>query len=315
MTTIAKAKSRARVAANKKDDELRVLLATAGDPQSLGAVWVTSALTRERGAEVLALGVAVPFPHTFPSMFAAKSPLAIDEGSRLQVLKDVEGALCDVPGTDEWSRAAINGWPSDAVSATARSWRASLIVVGLGEHGRLDRLFGTETAIGVMKHATIPVLAVNADARELPRHGCVAIDFTPASLAAAAVAADLLGPHGKLTLLHACAFVGADATPGDLVDVYRAGAKAKLDHAVAALRRRTKNTAVHGVMTSGEPAETILDFASREHCDLIALGGHEQGLVDRILLGSVRTRVLRSAKCSVLIAPPENVTSRRKGRT
>jgi nucleotide-binding universal stress UspA family protein len=299
---------------SNRRDELRVVLATAGDPQSLGALWVASALTRECGAQVVALGVAVPFPHSFTSLLAAKSPLAVDEGSRLQVLKDVNAAVRDVPGAEAWNKTAMNGWPSDAVNGTAKSWGASLIVVGLGEHGRLDRLFGTETAIAVMKHATVPVLAVHANARELPQHACVAIDFTPASLAAAAVAAKLLAPDGKLTLLHACAFSGADATPGDLVDVYRAGAKAKLGHAVSQLRRRTNNE-VQGVMISGEPAETILDFAIREQCDLIALGGHEQGLVDRILLGSVRTRVLRSANCSVLVVPPEPATSRRNRRT
>ena len=314
MTTIAKVTSRARSAPPKKQNELRVLLATSGDPQSLGAVWVASALTNQRAAHVLALGVAVPFPHTFPSMLTAKSPLAIDETARLQVLHDVGQALREIPATEQWNKAAMNGWPSDAVNTAAASWGASLIVLGLGEHGRLDRLFGTETAVAVMKHAKLPVLAVNAEARELPRHACVAIDFTPASLAAAATAAKLLTRDGTLTLVHACAFDGIDAKPGDLVDVYRAGAKAKLDHAVVWLRRRTNNE-VNAAMIGGEPAEAILDFTHREQCDLIALGGHEHGLIDRVLLGSVRTRVLRSASCSVLIAPPEAVTSAGKRRT
>jgi nucleotide-binding universal stress UspA family protein len=144
---------------------------------------------------------------------------------------------------------------------------------------------------------------VSAEARSLPSHACAAVDFTPASLAAATLAAALLSTDGTLSLVHACAFKGANAQPGGLIDLYRSGAQAKLDEAVADVRRHTRRR-VEGVMIDGEPAATILGFAQRERCDLIALGGHEQGLVDRILLGSVRTRVLRSAKCSVLVAPP-----------
>jgi nucleotide-binding universal stress UspA family protein len=58
-------------------------------------------------------------------------------------------------------------------------------------------------------------------------------------------------------------------------------------------------------MLTGEPAGAIVAFARRERCDLIALGGHPMALFDRILLGSVRTRVVRDAACSVLIAPPD----------
>ena len=308
MTVSATRKSRGRSAAPEKNDRLRVVVATAGDPESLGALRVASALTAAHAAEVMALGVSVPFPHTLPSMVTMQSPVAIDEKSRLQTLHDVAASVRDIPGADQWNKAAVVGWPSDAVNRIAASWSASLIIVGLGQHGRLDRLFGTETAIAVMKHAKIPVVAVPAEARGLPRHACVALDFTPASLAAAEVAASLLGPTGKLTLVHACAFAGHASEPGDLVDLYRAGAKAKLDNAVARIRRRTR-IETEGKMIDGEPAETVLEFAQREQCDLIALGGHEQGLIDRVLLGSVRTRVLRSAKCSVLIAPPARVAS------
>jgi len=308
MTVSAARKSRARSAPPKNNDRLRVVVATAGDPESVGALWVASALTAEHAAEVMALGVSVPFPHTFPSIVTMQSPVAVDEKSRLQVLHEVAASLHDIPRADEWNKAAVVGWPSDAVNNVAASWNASLIIVGLGQHGRLDRLFGTETAIAVMKHAKIPVLAVNAEAKALPSHACIALDFTPASLAAAEVAASLLSPTGKLTLVHACAFEGHASEPGDLVDLYRAGAKAKLDSAVARIRRRTR-VKVEGKMIDGEPAETVLEFAHREQCDLIALGGHEQGLIDRVLLGSVRTRVLRSAKCSVLIAPPASVVT------
>jgi nucleotide-binding universal stress UspA family protein len=208
-----------------------------------------------------------------------------------------------VPGADRWSKEVIVGWPADVINRVAGSWGASLIAIGLGRHGRVNRLFGTETAVAVMKRAKLPVLAVSAESRSLPHRACAAVDFTPASLAAATLAASLISTDGALLLVHACAFKGTNAQTGGLIDLYREGARAKLDEAVAEVRRHTRRR-VEAVMIDGEPAETILGFAQREGCDLIALGGHEQGLVDRILLGSVRTRVLRGARCSVLVAPP-----------
>jgi nucleotide-binding universal stress UspA family protein len=281
----------------------RILLATAGDEDSIGALYVAAALAREGAAEVLALGVAAPFPHTMSTLISPKSPVSIDEDSRLRMLEDVRLRLEELPGTERWTKRAIVGWPVDVINAAAASWKASLIVIGIGRHGRMDRLFGSETAVGVIKHAHIPVLAVSSAARDLPRHACAAVDFTDASLSAAALAADLLADDGTLTLVHACAFKGVKAHEGDLVDVYRAGARAKLDESVEKVKRHTQRR-VEGAMLEGEPGETLLEYARHNHCDLIALGGHEQGLVDRILIGSVRTRVLRGAECSVLVAPP-----------
>jgi len=304
MTTVKSSKTRKHRGSTTEPDVLRVLVATAGDADSVGALWFASALAAHRPAEVIALGVAPPFPHTFPSIFRVKTPVVLDEESRLEMLGDVRECVRDIPGAERWRKVAVLGWPGDVVVATASSWKASLIAIGIGRHGALDRLFGTETAVAVMKQAKIPVIAVAAGDRALPSHACVALDFTPASLAAATVAASLVAPGGKLSLLHACAFEGVEARPGDLVDLYRAGAKAKLGHAVATMRRQVSHLTVEGALIDGTPEKTILSFADDSKCDLIALGGHEQGLIDRIILGSVRTHVIRSAACSVLIAPP-----------
>ena len=286
-----------------KTSTLRVLVATAADADSLGALHVAAGLARERGAIVMALGVAVPFPHKVTPLFTVKPPVSIDEHSRLELLADIRRRLGSLPGTDLWAKEAVIGWPSNVINTAAAAWNASLIVLGIGHHGRIDRIFGTETAVAVMKHARIPVLAVSAKARDLPRQACAAVDFTEASLSSAELAGRLLAADGTLTLVHTCAFKGIKARKGDLVDLYRAGAAAKLEDAVAEVRRRV-GCDVTGVLLDGEPGDTILKYSTRERCDLVSLGGHEQGLVDRILLGSVRTRVLRGAKCSVLIAPP-----------
>jgi nucleotide-binding universal stress UspA family protein len=194
--------------------------------------------------------------------------------------------------------------PDSTIPKIALETNANLLLVGFSNRGRMDRLFSGETTVGIIRRSRLPVIVVPPQVRALPRHAVAALDFSPASMSAASFAASLLARDGTLTLAHVRSFEGMNARDGDLVDLYRAGADAKLDEAAAELRRQTRRR-IDTVTLGGVPGESILSYARRAKCDLIALGGHKKGLVDRILLGSTRTTVLRGAKCSVLIAPPQ----------
>src|SRR5262245_54116931 len=289
--------------AKRQRATMRILVATAGEPESVGALMVTSELAHQRRAEVMALGVSTPFPRAVSSFVSVKAAFATDEENRLEVLERLRDQVGGIPNTGRWVKRAAVGIPADVINAVAEQWEATLIILGIGRRSRADRLFGTETAVAVMKHALVPVLAVKPKARELPKRACAAIDFSPASIAAAILAAKLLPVDGTLTLAHASVFRGLKVHAGDLVDLYRAGARAKLDAALAEVRRHTRRH-LETVMLEGEPSEAILGHARRAHCDLLSLGGDKRSLMERVLLGSIRTRVLRGASCSVLIAPP-----------
>ena len=51
----------------------------------------------------------------------------------------------------------------------------------------------------------------------------------------------------------------------------------------------------------GKPAEEIMKVASKQHGDLIVMGAKGLGAIARFLLGSVSTRVVQHANCSVLV--------------
>jgi nucleotide-binding universal stress UspA family protein len=55
----------------------------------------------------------------------------------------------------------------------------------------------------------------------------------------------------------------------------------------------------------GKPATEILALASEVGADLIFIGSHGTTGVERLLLGSVSERVVREAKCPVLVARPK----------
>jgi nucleotide-binding universal stress UspA family protein len=304
MTRVPKRAATPQRATTAKAGTPRIFLATTGDADSIGALHVAAALARRDGAEVLAFGVSTPFPHNVSTMLSMKTPVSMDEENRRAVLETIRAHVGAVSDTEDWVKRAVVGVPSDEINRMAKRWNASLVVMGLGHHGRLDRLFGGETTVPVMRLARIPVLAVIPSARALPKRALAALDFTRASLSAARSAANLLADDGRLVLAHVCSFGNMKAHDGDLIDLYRAGAQAKLHDAAKRLRRQTHRD-VETIMLEGDPSRALLAHAEQSQCDLIALGGHAAGLVDRILLGSVRTHVVRGAQCSVLIAPPD----------
>ena len=61
------------------------------------------------------------------------------------------------------------------------------------------------------------------------------------------------------------------------------------------------------LITSPTPALAIVEYAGREHIDLIVTGTHGRGAVARWVMGSVAERVVRTAPCPVLtVRHPEH---------
>jgi len=54
-------------------------------------------------------------------------------------------------------------------------------------------------------------------------------------------------------------------------------------------------------LIEGKPATAITDFASKNGIDLIVVGSQGKSKIEALLLGSVADRVIRTAKCPVLV--------------
>jgi nucleotide-binding universal stress UspA family protein len=50
----------------------------------------------------------------------------------------------------------------------------------------------------------------------------------------------------------------------------------------------------------GSPSREIVEYAEREGCDLVVMSTHGRGGIDRLLLGSVAEKVVRSARVPVM---------------
>ncbi len=65
------------------------------------------------------------------------------------------------------------------------------------------------------------------------------------------------------------------------------------------------------VVKSGAPAREIATYAAGLPADLLVVGTHGTGGFERLVLGSVAEKVLRTAPCPVLTVPPHGVATSR----
>ena len=132
----------------------------------------------------------------------------------------------------------------------------------------------------------------------------VGYDRTHASNKALARAADL-AEETKATLVvtsSAPLLTGGAAAHGvgpyDPADS-PANHQEQLDHARELLESRDLRVVYD--LEAGEPGDAIVALANRHGADLIVVGTHERGVLDRLLHGSVSEDVSRHAHCDVLI--------------
>jgi nucleotide-binding universal stress UspA family protein len=195
------------------------------------------------------------------------------------------------------------GSPADQIAERANNTGAALIAMGIGPHGAIQRALGGEMAIAVIRRTRVPVIAVARDAVVPARVIVVATDFSAASERAARLALLLAGDTAAVHIVHAWRGPDRGEVGGTWTSLYRAEAERSCDAVVRALPMpRHARVTIH--TPQGDASKTILAVAQEHDADLISVGSHGRRFLDRLTLGSVSDAVLRSARCSVLVAPP-----------
>ena len=187
---------------------------------------------------------------------------------------------------------------------------AALIVMGLRHHGLVDRVLRDETTLTVARRARAAVLGVTPTLPGLPRSAVVGVDFGPASIRAARAALDILDPGTptsrsplRLAYVDRTGFeCGREDTAGEAVirDLGVAAAFERLVDELAA----PPTVDVETVVRRGVVAHELLALVDESGADLIVVGSLRHERIERWILGSVTTEVVRDGRCSVLIIPP-----------
>jgi nucleotide-binding universal stress UspA family protein len=141
-------------------------------------------------------------------------------------------------------------------------------------------------------------------------HFLVTTDFSPEADRAIGVAFRLADDHGaRVTLCHV---LDAVRPPNPLYAHYYPTelfkpevAHQAEENAIKELRARVPadlSGVLHDwVVSHGDPADEIVRHAEERGCDLILMATHGRAGIRHVLLGSVAEKVLRRARCSVMV--------------
>lgn len=213
----------------------------------------------------------------------------------------------------DWDADVVVGDPARVVGASARTAGASLIVAGIGRHHPIDRLLGAETTLAIVRVAPCPVLALSREMHDVPRQVVVATDFSATCAEAVRAVLPLLGAAASLVFVHVWQ-PSAMESALERDESYRSQLPARFCRFIASLELPSSIT-VRQEILEGHIAERVLDLAEAIEADLVVLGRHGRGAVERLLVGSVATRVLRGTTRSVLVVPEVAVAASNGARS
>ena len=125
----------------------------------------------------------------------------------------------------------------------------------------------------------------------------VPTDFSELSVRAAAYARSLAEQYAaEVHVVHVTP-VQAQTPPGGYGHIAPGADPRTLGPAQECLNRFVQKC------FAGSPAQGIRDYAERAKVDLIVIGTHADGILKRLVLGSVSKAVLEGVACPVLMVP------------
>jgi nucleotide-binding universal stress UspA family protein len=201
----------------------------------------------------------------------------------------------------------VVGIPSEQIKKTAQDIGADLVVVGTRGRTVLDAILLGSTAERIVKGAPCPVLAVPAHpgTRLAPsiQHVMAPLDFSSPSLDAVEYAIQVANHFGaKMTLVHVLEpiYYGAELGLQSVEIKWQKWVhwRAQLDQLAGLIS--SFGLATGTMIRGGVPANSIIDCAKEQGCDLIVMGTHGRRGWSRLRFGSVAEAVLRQAPCAVL---------------
>ncbi len=203
---------------------------------------------------------------------------------------------------------AINGmavWMGRApvvLKQAVETFAAGLVVLGGKHHSVLGRWLAGSTAHYAVRTLQVPVLVTGASPTAI-RRVLVAVDLSYAAQPTIEAAERFVAlADGVLRAVHV--LEPLPIIPEMLIAIdpsqYLADSEETLAREIWPL---IKTPAAEKLVRHGTAAETISAQAVEWKADLVVVGSHGKGWVDRLLLGSVTERLLNHLPTSLLVVP------------
>jgi nucleotide-binding universal stress UspA family protein len=132
----------------------------------------------------------------------------------------------------------------------------------------------------------------------------IAVDFSPNSLEAFRVAADMASVHSaSLHLFHV--IEAWPSAPGEATMEFVQKANEAVEQLVASSQPALDKVTVTTEVASGRGFDEIVNRARDWRADLIVLGTKGTTSLEEIFLGGTAEHVIKESSCSVLIVRPD----------
>ena len=268
------------------------------------------------GGEIHMLNVA-----EVPTRALSSLPLDfvdVVEEERMEALNEMLDSFeSDLPPVTKIVRSGIpSKSPAEIILEYSKDAKVDVIVMGThGRKGPRRMLMGSVTE-EVLRRALCPVLSVRAQKKAclLPaiEKILVPVDFSDATEKIIAVAEDIaLRTKAVITLMHVVdiefyPFYGLTVDPAQLIERNMIDISMnKLNDMV--LKLRDRGLKANWETDTGHAARIVTEYADRNKVDMIILGTHGRSGFDRMMLGSIAEKVLRSAHCPTMVVNTSTV--------
>ncbi len=255
---------------------------------------------------------AVPIPPNDASIDPAELNRVAVESAKLLI---VQALAPSVPTEALRTLDVRTGRAAVVIRDVADELGAGLIVLGGKHHSALRRWVVGSTAHSIVRTVDVPVL-VTTDRPFPPRRIMVAVDLSSAAAPAIHMGERFAAMFdASLEVLHVVEPVPVAAeVPLPFYDEEcYARSKEHLERHVWPLVERP-GTALE--IRRGTASEALASEAAARGTDLLIVGSHGKGWVDRILIGSVTERLLSALPTALLVVPVIGTTAgNRRART
>jgi acetoin utilization deacetylase AcuC-like enzyme/nucleotide-binding universal stress UspA family protein len=262
----------------------------------------------------------------FHSVYSPKDPLygtTLFErgGERERLMTKAQNAIeqlmrtCPVP----WESVVRSGDPVQVTARTARELDVDMVVVASRELSGIKRMLVGTVVERLARSITRPLLVVRSGKRPaISEDRSIPWQLTQVAVGSnlstdAEVAVEYAwhltrATQARLQLVHAM----ESPLDEDLISPTQGPYQAVQDELQNRLRRRLiqqvpgaapqdETIGVH--LDIGLPGEVLLDYAQRNHPDMVVVGVRHRGAMGKLLIGSTTEALLRRAPCPVLVIP------------
>jgi len=182
---------------------------------------------------------------------------------------------------------------------------AQMIVIGCRGRGTLARSVLGSISTGLAHHAHCPVAIIHDEDPLMPHPSLapvvVGVDGSPASENALAIAFEQASFRGvDLVAVHAWGDSGMFEFPGADWSTLQALGEETLSERLSGWQERYPDVLVRRVVVPDRPAHQLIEQS--ESAQLLVVGSHGRGGFAGMLLGSVSTSVIHSARMPVIVA-------------